>query len=143
MITDNGDLVNFSLTTGSVHDVQQIWKLTKNLENSEVYGDRGYISTKLEKELKKKSVTLITKVRSNMKPRATNSKQKFFLSKRGIIESAIDILKNEIQIEHTRHRSPSNFIANLLSGLLAYKFRHRKPSVKKSLLKPQKTKLCA
>ena len=34
------------------------------------------------------------------------------------------------QIEHSRHRSFSNFIANLISGLLAYYYFPKKPSIK-------------
>ncbi len=41
---------------------------------------------------------------------------------KNIIESIHDELKNMCQIEHTRHRSPINFLVNLLSGLIAYTF---------------------
>jgi hypothetical protein len=33
------------------------------------------------------------------------------------------------QIEHSRHRSFENFIANLISGLTAYCFLDKKPSL--------------
>ena len=33
------------------------------------------------------------------------------------------------QIEHTRHRAPCNFLINLLSGLIAYQFKEKKPSI--------------
>ena len=33
-----------------------------------------------------------------------------------------DMLKNVAQIVHTRHRSVSNFIVNLLAGMAAYCF---------------------
>jgi hypothetical protein len=44
------------------------------------------------------------------------------LRKRVVIESVNDILKNGCYIEHTRHRSVDNFIANLVSGLITYSF---------------------
>jgi hypothetical protein len=56
--------------------------------------------------------------------------EKFFLSKRGIVETVIDQLKAIRQIEHTRHRSPFNFMSNLLAALAAYVLRPRKPSLK-------------
>lgn len=143
LINENGDLIDFSFTTGSIHDIHQLEYLSKSIYNSEIYGDKGYISTKIEKELKRKSTKLITKVRKNMKPRAITSSQKYFLSKRGLVETVIDILKNEIQIEHTRHRSINNFMANLFSGILAYNFRPKKPTVKKSLPILQKFGLSA
>lgn len=33
------------------------------------------------------------------------------------------------QIEHSRHRSPINFLINLLCGLIAYCHRPKKPSL--------------
>ena len=49
------------------------------------------------------------------------------LSKRYIIETINDILKNTAQIVHSRHRSVSNFIMNLISALGAYCFLDNKP----------------
>jgi hypothetical protein len=40
-----------------------------------------------------------------------------------------DQLKNISQIEHSRHRSVTNFLVNLLAGLIAYCFREKKPSI--------------
>ena len=40
-----------------------------------------------------------------------------------------DMLKNVAQIVHTRHRSVSNFIINLLAGMAAYAFYDTKPSI--------------
>lgn len=54
---------------------------------------------------------------------------KIALRKRALIESVNDELKNMCQIEHTRHRSFDNFITNLLSGLIAYSFFPKKPSI--------------
>ena len=44
------------------------------------------------------------------------------LRKRYIIETINDMLKNTAQIVHSRHRSVSNFIMNLISALGAYCF---------------------
>jgi Transposase DDE domain len=46
-----------------------------------------------------------------------------------IIEAVIDQLKNISQIEHSRHRSPINFMVNLLAGLIAYCHQPKKPSL--------------
>lgn len=35
-------------------------------------------------------------------------------------KSVNDYLKNICQIEHSRHRSPLNFLVNLIAGLVAY-----------------------
>ncbi|WP_231556937.1 transposase, partial [Prevotella pectinovora] len=44
-----------------------------------------------------------------------------------IIETINDMLKNTAQIVHSRHRSVSNFIMNLISALGAYCFFDNKP----------------
>ena len=51
------------------------------------------------------------------------------LRKRSIIETINDMLKNVAQIVHTRHRSISNFIVNLLAGMAVYAFYDTKPSI--------------
>lgn len=51
------------------------------------------------------------------------------LKKRALVESVNDELKNICQIEHTRHRCMGNFLTNLLSGLIAYSFLPKKPSL--------------
>ena len=49
------------------------------------------------------------------------------LRKRYIIETINDMLKNTAQIVHSRHRSVSNFIMNLISALGTYCFFDNKP----------------
>jgi hypothetical protein len=39
-----------------------------------------------------------------------------------LIETIYDQLKNVCQIEHPRHRSPLNFLVNLVAGLIARGF---------------------
>ena len=51
------------------------------------------------------------------------------LRKRAIVESVIDQLKNISQIEHSCHRSPTNFVVNLLAALIAHCHRPKKPSI--------------
>ncbi len=57
---------------------------------------------------------------------------KLLLRKRAIVESVFDQLKNIPQIEHSRHRSPTNFIVNLMPGLAAYTLQPKKPSMHNS-----------
>ncbi len=54
---------------------------------------------------------------------------RLLLRKRFIIETINDQLKNISQIEHSRHRSPINFLLNLLAGLAAYQLQPKKPSL--------------
>jgi hypothetical protein len=54
---------------------------------------------------------------------------RLLLRRRAIIETIYDQLKNISQIEHSRHRSPINFVVNLLAGLIAYCWQPKKPSL--------------
>ena len=51
-----------------------------------------------------------------MKNRLMLMSDKLLLHKRYIIETINDQLKNQSQIEHSRHRSPINFVVNVLAG---------------------------
>jgi hypothetical protein len=73
-------------------------------------------------------IELITARRKNMKPREVPLLDKL-LRKRAIVETVIDQLKNISQIEHTRHRSPINFLVNLVCGVIAYCHQPKKPSL--------------
>lgn len=77
-----------------------------------------------------RGVHIVTGIRTNMKNRLMDVYDKIMLLKRSIIETINDMLKNVAQIVHTRHRSLSNFIVNLLAGMAAYAFYDTKPSIK-------------
>jgi hypothetical protein len=51
------------------------------------------------------------------------------LSRRFIIETINDQLKNILFIEDSRHRSMNGFMLNLMAGLVAYCLKENKPSV--------------
>ena len=72
---------------------------------------------------------LLTKIRKNMKNRVMRLWDKLLLRKRTLIETINDQWKNISQIEHTRHRSVTEFMVNLVAGLVAYSSRTLKPSL--------------
>ena len=63
-----------------------------------------------------------------MKPAILSPEDKYFLKKRGTIESIGDILKNILLMEHTRHRSISGFFCHIYSTLASYTFYEKTPS---------------
>lgn len=79
-----------------------------------LYADKGYISKTLLQQLKEKGMAFITRVRRNMKPVEHTEFDNALLRKRSLVETVFGQLKNLCQIEYTRHRSPQNFIVNLL-----------------------------
>lgn len=82
-----------------------------------------------EQLLVEHGISLITKVRKNMRQRLLPLADKLLLRKRAIIESINDQLKNVCQIEPTRHRRPYNFLVHLLSARIAYCHQPKKPSL--------------
>jgi len=68
---------------------------------------------KLVEQLFQNNIHLITGIRKNMKSKITGMADKVLLRKKSIIETVNDFLKNICQIEHTRYRSPVNFMVNL------------------------------
>lgn len=54
---------------------------------------------------------------------------KILIRKRVLIETVNDELKNIAQLEHSRHRSFNNFVANVLSAIAAYCFFEKKPAI--------------
>ena len=129
IINDRGELLNLTLTPGNIDDRQPVPKLVRKLFGK-LFADKGYISKKLMEELLHTfNVQLVTGIRSNMKNVLMPLSDKLLLRKRAIVETIIDQLKNISQIEHSRHRSPINFLVNLVSGLIAYCRQPKKPSL--------------
>ena len=133
-INDRGErtcphlLLNVALSPGNVDDRKPVQKLLQK-HQGKFYGDKGYISKALARELRNQGVVLITKFKKNMNNQLMEWADKQLLRKRAVIESAIGQLKQICHIEHSRHRSPTNFLVNLLSGLIAYSHFDKKPSI--------------
>ncbi len=129
VVNDRGELLAVCLTPGNVDDRRPVPRLVRRLFGK-LFGDRGYISQALAEHLFTiHGLHLITKLRRNMRERLLAYTEKLLLRKRAIIESVNDQLKNICPIEHSRHRSPYNFLAHLLAGLIAYCHQPKKPSL--------------
>ena len=131
IINDRGELLAVRLTPGNVDDRQPVTELVKNLIGK-LFGDKGYISAKLFRELWEQGVQLVTQIRKNMKNRLMPLWDKIMLRKRSLIETVNDQLKNIAQTQHSRHRSATNFVVNLMAGLISYTHQPKKPSLRMS-----------
>lgn len=131
IINDKGEILNFVITQANVDDREPL-KNKKFVDRikGKLYGDKGYIGQKLTELLFIDGVHLITSIRNNMKNVLMELKDKILLRKRSVIETVNDELKNMCQIEHSRHRSFTNFIANTIAALIAYSFFPKKPAIK-------------
>ncbi len=129
-IHDRGVILSINITPGNTDDRNQkvMASLCKNIFGK-LFGDRGYLSQSLFETLFQKGIQLITKIKKNMKNKLMPVADKILLRKRAIVESVNDELKNICQIQHTRHRSSLNWAVNLISGIIAYTFLPKKPSL--------------
>lgn len=130
VINDKGEILDFLFTPANVDDRAPL--KDKNFHDKifgKLIADKGYISKNLFDQLFIDGIHLITKIRKNMKNSLMLVQDKILLRKRALVETVNDELKNQCQIEHTRHRSFENFISNLISGLIAYSFFDKKPSL--------------
>jgi hypothetical protein len=128
VINEQGELLGVMITPGNTDDRKPVPRLAKRLWGK-LFGDRGYISQALFEQLWECDVQLITKLKKNMKNKLLPLLDKLLLRKRALIETVNDQLKNICQLEHTRHRSVTNFLVNLLAALIAYTYQEKKPSL--------------
>jgi Transposase DDE domain len=133
VINHHGEIVSFCVTKGNRDDRCVVDQLTKNLKGLAA-ADKGYLGKELAEQLENRGLKLITKVRKNMKKKMLSAFEIFFLNQRNIIETIIDQLKALYHIQHTRHRSPFNFLVNILGALIAYAWKPNKVGVKYSYL---------
>ena len=131
IINNKGELLDFTITQGHIDERSPI-KHQNFLKKTygKLFADKGYINKKLMQTLFVNGIHLITQIRNNMKNSLMSIEDKILLRKRSVIETVNDQLKNICQVEHSRHRSFGNFLSNLISGLIAYCFLPKKPSIK-------------
>jgi hypothetical protein len=129
LINHKGEILSLNITPGNTNDRTPIPDLCKNL-TGKLYADKGYIGKKLNEKLKESDIDLVTTVRKNMKAKVISAFDRAMLSKRYIIETVNDQLKNISQIEHSRHRSETGFMLNVISGIVAYCLKKKKPCIK-------------
>jgi hypothetical protein len=131
VVSDTGEILDFVITPGHIDDRTPM-KDANFLKNifGKLFADKGYIGQKLFEQLFMDGIQLITGLKRNMKNSLMSISDKILLRKRSIIETINDELKNICQVEHSRHRSFSNFLSNLISGLIAYSYLPKKPRIK-------------
>lgn len=117
-------------TPGNVDDREPLKQghFLKNIKGK-LCADKGYIGQALFENLFLNGIQLITKVKNKMKNSLMSVEDRILLRKRALIETVNDELKNIAQIEHSRHCSFNNFIANALAAIAAYCFFEKKPAI--------------
>ena len=100
IINSKGEILDFTLTEGNVHDCVPVKELCKNLFGK-LFGDKGYISSKLFSDLFSRGIQLITNLRRQMKNQLIPLFDKLILRKRSLIETSFGILKKTFHLEHS------------------------------------------
>jgi len=136
VINDKGEILNFAITQANVDDRTPLKKKSfLDKIYGKLYADKGYIGKDLMQFLFADGLHLVTHIKNNMENSLMTMSDKILFRKRSVIETVNDELKNMCQIEHSRHRSFTNFLANIVAGLIAYSFLPKKPSIKYQTIK--------
>src|SRR5919202_510191 len=128
VINHKGQVVALRITRGNRADSTVLEGMTKHLAGK-LYADKGYVGHELFKTLWRRGLHLITGIRRNMRNHLMPLADKIMLRQRFLIETVLDTLKCEMELEHSRHRSVMNAMVHVLSCLVAYAFRPGKPSI--------------
>jgi hypothetical protein len=128
IINDRGEIRAFQLTKSNISDVSMTETLPRGIFGK-LFGYQGYLSSELGKKLLKRGLELFANIRSNMKQKLLSPENKILLSRRSLIETVNDQLKNISRMEHTRHRGIENFFVNILAGIAAYSHQTKKLSL--------------
>lgn len=119
IINNKGAIMSIKITKGNMSDIKVTYCLVKGLQGK-LYGDKGYISKALFTKLFNNGLRIFTGIRKDMCNYLVTNADKLLMRKRVLIESVFNVLKNSMNLEHTRHRSPINFIVHILACISAY-----------------------
>ena len=90
-----------NITSGNVNDYSLVIDMLKGI-TAKLIGDKGYISKKLSAELFRQKVTLITKIRKNMKNILMDTTDKIILMRRSFIETVFSSMQSLKTLIHIR-----------------------------------------
>jgi len=132
LINQRGGIIKASFSSGNKDDRAQLKLMIKGLFGK-VFGDRGYISQELFRELLEQGIFIITRVKKNMKNKLMSLIDKILLLKRALIESVFGKIKLLGKFEHLRHKSVTNAFVHMVTALISYQLSDNKPSIKSLL----------
>ena len=121
---------------GNTGEREPMLDLTEALEGT-LLADKGYISKEKFLISWQRGLKILVGIRKNMKNYLMAIYEKVLLRKRFIVETVIGILKEQMGLVHTRHRSVENAVVHIISCLVAYCFRKNKPKIKNAKSKYQ------
>lgn len=120
LVSDNGYILNYTVTKASVHDTKEVPELVNNtgLSNQYLLGDEGYIGKKLADQLKQTGYILWTPHCKNMKDAKKHNDNELMAIRR-TLDSDFSLL-TYYNAENNRTRSLIGFQERLETAILAY-----------------------
>lgn len=125
------DIVSALVTAGNVADVTALLPLfQRHPVRGKLFGDRGYISGSVKHLLGMRHCEVVTRARANMQQPVFTPEDEHYLCQRTLIETVNSQLKEDLGLEHSRHRSWRGYIAHIYASLIAYQCATIKARVK-------------
>ena len=106
-----------TIIDSNVNDRSPVMGMLKGI-TAKLIGDKGYISKKLSTELFEQKVTLITKIRKNMKNILMDTTHKIMLMRCSFIETVFSSMQSLNTLIHSRYRLPINALSHLFAQLI-------------------------
>ena len=129
IINHKGEFLAVHITKGNVDDRAPLLKMADGLMGI-LLADKGYISKEKFEKFWKKGLHMLVGIRKNMKNYLLPLYNKLLMRKRFIVETVFGVLKQDMGIEHSRHRSPANALVHITSCLVAYCLKNSKPKMR-------------
>ena len=119
----DGVPTHFELYPANRHDLKVLENEAIHLKGLVLVGDKAYISQRTKQNLKQQlGIVLITPYRKNQKQKRITKKEKQLLRNRKLIETVINQLKDQFNLERLSAKSVLGFKERVRQVLLTYTF---------------------
>ncbi|MDU2236826.1 MAG: IS982 family transposase [Fusobacterium periodonticum] len=121
VITLDGYISDFILTSADTDDRVAIWDLTAVAPFATIIGDKGYIGESLALDLKsEKHISLITIKRANSKVKASKPFRQIIFKARRRIETSFSQLSGQLNIQRVLAKSMWGLVSRISNKILAH-----------------------
>ncbi len=125
------EIVSALVTAGGVSDINALFPLFQmHPFQDKLFADRCYISKFYKQLLSSHQCEIITCTHCNMPLVELSAEDEHYMCQRNLIETVNSQLKDDLGIEHSRHRSWRGYIAHVYASLIAYQCVTTKAHVK-------------
>ncbi|MCC9295961.1 IS982 family transposase [Clostridium sp. WLY-B-L2] len=121
LITFDGYITDFTLTSANIDDREALWDLTNNINCITVLGDKGYIGDDICSDLsKERNINLISMKRNNSKSQLPKQLRQQIFKRRRLIETVNSQLSEQLNIARVLAKSRLGLLARLETKILAH-----------------------